>query len=134
MYALQDLGWTDSHTTDFEPHAAAGLVPARVAAQHRGAYVLFSELGELRAETAGRLAHEADSAGDLPAVGDWVAVAPRPEERAATIQHVVSRRTKFSRKVALDAARTMAQIRESSELEERLAALERAMGPDRRIG
>jgi ribosome biogenesis GTPase / thiamine phosphate phosphatase len=104
LYALQDLGWTDSHTTEFEPHAAAGLVPARVAAQHRGAYVLFSELGELRAETAGRLAHEAGGAGDLPAVGDWVAVAPRPEERAATIQHVVSRRTKFSRKVALDAA------------------------------
>ena len=42
LYALQDLGWTDSHTTDFEPHAASGLMPARVAAQHRGAYVLFS--------------------------------------------------------------------------------------------
>ena len=105
MYALQDLGWTDSHTTEFEPHAAAGLVPARVAAQHRGAYVLFSELGELRAEAAGRLSHEAGGAGDLPAVGDWVAVAPRREEQAATIQHVVSRRTKFSRKVALDASK-----------------------------
>jgi ribosome biogenesis GTPase / thiamine phosphate phosphatase len=101
MYALQDLGWTDSHTTEFEPHAAAGLLPARVAAQHRGAYVLFSELGDLRAEAAGRLSHQADSAGDLPAVGDWVAVSPRPEEAAATIQHVLTRRTKFSRKVAL---------------------------------
>ena len=104
MYALQDLGWTDSHTTEFEPHAAAGLVPARVAAQHRGAYVVFTELGELRAEAAGRLSHAAAGAGDLPAVGDWVAVAARPEERAGTIQHVVARRTKFSRKVALHAA------------------------------
>ena len=104
MYALQDLGWTDSHTTEFEPHAAGGLLPARVAAQHRGAYVLFSELGELRADTAGRLSHEADGAGDLPAVGDWVAIAARPDEGAATIQHVFARRTKFSRKVALDAA------------------------------
>jgi ribosome biogenesis GTPase / thiamine phosphate phosphatase len=103
VYALHDLGWTDGHTTEFEPHAAAGLAPARVAAQHRGAYVLFSELGELRAETAGRLAHEASGAGDLPAVGDWVAVAPRPEEAAATIHHVFARRTKFSRKVAMDA-------------------------------
>lgn len=103
MYALQDLGWTDSHTTDFEPHAAAGLVPARVAAQHRGAYVLFSELGELRAEIAGRLSHEAAGPGDLPAVGDWVAAAVRPDEGAATVRHVLPRRTKFSRKVALNA-------------------------------
>ena len=104
MYALHDLGWTDSHTTDFEPHAAAGRIPARVAAQHRGAYVVFSELGELRAEPAGRLTHEAAGAGELPAVGDWVAIAPRPEEEAATIHGVFSRRTKFSRKVTLNAA------------------------------
>jgi ribosome biogenesis GTPase / thiamine phosphate phosphatase len=104
LYSLPDLGWTHSRTTEFAPHAAAGLVPARVAAQHRGAYTLFSELGELRAETAGRLAHLAEGAGDLPAVGDWVAVAPRLDEDAATIHHVLSRTTKFSRKVALDAA------------------------------
>ena len=29
MYALQDLGWTDSHTTDFEPHAVGGLAARR---------------------------------------------------------------------------------------------------------
>jgi ribosome biogenesis GTPase len=104
LYALQDLGWTDSHATDFEPYAAEGRVPARVAAQHRGSYVVYSELGELRAEPAGRLTHEAAGAGELPAVGDWVAIAPRPEEDAATIHAVVSRRTKFSRKVALTAS------------------------------
>ena len=103
MDVLQDLGWTEDHQTEFEPHAAAGLTPARVAAQHRGAYVLFSQLGELRAETAGRLAHDAEGAGDLPAVGDWVAVAARPDEGTATIRHVLTRRTKFSRKVALHA-------------------------------
>jgi ribosome biogenesis GTPase len=104
LYALQDLGWTDSHATEFEPYAAEGRIPARVAAQHRGAYVLFSELGELRAEPAGRLTHEAAGAGELPAVGDWVAIAPRPEEGAATIHAVFARRTKFSRKVALNAS------------------------------
>jgi ribosome biogenesis GTPase / thiamine phosphate phosphatase len=103
LYALQDLGWTDSHTTEFEPHAVEGYLPARVAAQHRGAYVLFTELGELRAETSGRLSHDASGAGDLPAVGDWVAAAARPEERAATIHAVLPRKTKFSRKVALHA-------------------------------
>ena len=100
---LNDLGWTDSHTTDFHPHVASGLVPGRVSEQHRGAYVVLAELGELRADLAGRLSHGA-AAGDLPAVGDWVAVAPRPEESAATIQAVLPRRTKFSRKVAWAAA------------------------------
>jgi ribosome biogenesis GTPase len=104
LHALQHLGWTDSHTTEFEPHAVEGYLPARVAAQHRGAYVVYSELGELRADLAGRLAHEAAGPGDLPAVGDWVAVAARPEERAATIHAVFARRTKFSRKVTLGAA------------------------------
>ena len=104
MYALQDLGWTDSHTTDFEPYAAEGLVPARVAAQHRGQYDLFSELGELRGVAAGRLSHEASGIGDLPAVGDWVAMAARPEEGTAVINAVLPRRTKFSRKVASQAS------------------------------
>jgi len=104
LYALQDLGWTDSHTTDFEPYAAEGLVPARVAAQHRGQYDLFSELGELRGVAAGRLSHEASGIGDLPAVGDWVAMAARPEEGTAVINAVLPRRTKFSRKVASQAS------------------------------
>ena len=104
MYALTDLGWTDRLGTEFEPHAAAGLVAARVAVQHRGAYVILSELGELRATIAGRLEHGASGAGDLPAVGDWVAVVPRTDEGTATIQAVLPRHTKFSRKVALTAA------------------------------
>jgi ribosome biogenesis GTPase len=100
LHSLAELGWTDRLTTEFEPHLGAGLEPARVAVQHRGAYVLYSGLGDLRATVAGRLEHEAAGLGDLPAVGDWVAAAARPAEGTATIQAVLSRRTKFSRKVA----------------------------------
>ncbi|MBA3788435.1 MAG: ribosome small subunit-dependent GTPase A [Actinobacteria bacterium] len=103
MTTLQDLGWTDSHTLVFEPHAAGGLVPGRVSEQHRGAYVVLTESGEIRAEPAGRLSYEANGFGDLPAVGDWVAVALRPAEGAGTIQAVLPRRTAFSRKVAWSA-------------------------------
>nr|MBA3475740.1 ribosome small subunit-dependent GTPase A [Actinomycetota bacterium] len=78
--------------------------PVRAGLVRQAAGCLGSELTELRADTAGRLSHEAAGAGELPAVGDWVAIAPRPEEAAATIQAVVSRRTKFSRKVALNAS------------------------------
>ena len=67
MYALHDLGWTDSHTTEFEPHRTTGLLPARVSAQHRGAYVVLTELGELRAELAAP-EHNIERIGDE--VGD----------------------------------------------------------------
>lgn len=103
-FDLHALGWTPSFAEAFEPHAREGLVPGRVVAQHRGEYDVTSELGELRAEITGRLLHEAATTAELPVVGDWVALAARPGERTATIQAVLPRRTKFSRKVAWQAA------------------------------
>jgi len=101
---LQHLGWDDRLATDFEQHRADGLVPGRVVVQHRGVYVVASEAGELRCNAAGRLSYEAAGPGDLPAVGDWVAVAARPAEGTGTIQAILPRRTKFSRKVAWSAS------------------------------
>ena len=91
---LHDLGWSDQLESEFEPHAAAGLVPARVAVEHRGAYGVYAESGEQRAEVAPRLRASASRRADYPAVGDWVALA------AGLIHAVLPRRTKFSRKVA----------------------------------
>jgi ribosome biogenesis GTPase len=103
VHDLIALGWDDTRAEQFEHHHEAGLIPGRVAVQHRGAYDVLTELGELRCDVAGRLYDESSSPADLPAVGDWVAVAARPEEGAATIQHVLPRRTSFSRKVAFHA-------------------------------
>jgi ribosome biogenesis GTPase / thiamine phosphate phosphatase len=86
---LARFGWTPERQIEFEQHRAEGLVPARVAVEHRSDYVLYTDGGELRAQLAGRLRHE----GELPAVGDWVAVRP-----PATIAAVLPRRTVFSRK------------------------------------
>jgi ribosome biogenesis GTPase / thiamine phosphate phosphatase len=97
------LGWNETLAEQFEPHSAAGFVAGRVAVQHRGAYDVLTEVGELRCDVAGRLYDEASSPADLPAVGDWVAVSPRAEEHAGTIQAVLPRRTKFSRKTAWQA-------------------------------
>ena len=101
---LHALGWNDEFRSHFEPHAREGFVPARVVAQHRGEYDVVCELGEVRAEVTRRLLHEATVTAELPVVGDWVALAPRPGERTAMIQAVLPRRTKFSRKVAWQAA------------------------------
>jgi len=104
VHDLTALGWDDTLAEEFEPHAQAGLIAGRVAVQHRGAYDVLTAEGELRCDVAGRLYDEAASPADLPAVGDWVAVAARPDEDAGTVQAVLPRRTKFSRKTAWQAS------------------------------
>jgi ribosome biogenesis GTPase / thiamine phosphate phosphatase len=93
---LESLGWDASYAEAFAPYEQDGLAPARVAVEHRSEYVVYSGLGELRAEPAGRLRF----GGEHAAVGDWVAIAARPDEERATIQAVLPRRTAFMRKAA----------------------------------
>jgi ribosome biogenesis GTPase / thiamine phosphate phosphatase len=97
---LNELGWDDGFAAAFEPYD--NCIPARVSAQHRGAYDVLTEHGEVRVQLTGRLRHEADSGADLPAVGDWVAL------RDETIQAVLPRRSAFARKVAW--SQTEAQV------------------------
>jgi ribosome biogenesis GTPase len=104
---LDSLGWTSALEDQFAPYAADGLEPARVAVEHRGAYLLYTPRGEESAELAGRLRHAADSRGELPAVGDWVAVTATDP---ALIQAVLPRRTKFSRLAANDHGQTIEQV------------------------
>ncbi len=97
--SLVSLGWTSSFAASFEPHARAGLLPARVTADLGPLFRLLAEDGERLGEPSGRLRHVALERAELPAVGDWVAVAARPGARAV-IHAVLPRRTCFSRKVA----------------------------------
>jgi ribosome biogenesis GTPase len=99
-FDLTALGWSPSREREFELYAADTLSPARVAAQHRGAHVVYAAWGERPAEVTGRLRHAAVSPVDLPAVGDWVAVADGPDASAATIHAVLERETVFLRKAA----------------------------------
>ncbi|HEY0417117.1 MAG TPA: ribosome small subunit-dependent GTPase A [Gaiellaceae bacterium] len=94
---LHRLGWDDGWEAAFADLRADGLVPARVAIQHRGAYDLLGEPGELRASAATRLV----KGDDLPAVGDWVGV----DLTTGLVEAVVERRTAISRKEVWHAVR-----------------------------
>jgi ribosome biogenesis GTPase len=96
---LDALGWDDRLEEAFATYAALGLRPARVAAEHRGAYVVRSEEGELRAGVRGRLRDDSLFGGGLPAVGDWVALLPQPGDRAV-VEAVLPRRTAVVRRTA----------------------------------
>jgi ribosome biogenesis GTPase len=94
---LHKLGWDDGWEASFADHRAAGLVPARVAIQHRGAYDLIAEAGELRASATTRLFKN----DELPAVGDWVGF----DAASNLVEAVLDRRTSISRKEVWHAAR-----------------------------
>ena len=89
QHSIEALGWNQFFAEAFSPYEPEGLIPGRVAVQERGAVVLFTAVGTLRAEVANRLIRE----GGQVVAGDWVAV----EERAI-VRAVLPRRTRFARK------------------------------------
>jgi ribosome biogenesis GTPase len=105
--SLAHLGWDGTWAAAFARESGAragtGWAPARVTVEHRGAYEVTGSVGPLRATLAGRLRHAA-GAGELPVVGDWVAISPRPAERAASIHAVLPRRTALARRAPRDHA------------------------------
>ncbi len=99
---LTALGWTPGLAEAFSPHAAEGLIPARVALEHTHIYRVFTADGEWLARVSGRLRHQAAGRVDFPAVGDWVALEPPVEGADARIRAVLPRRSRFSRRAAGD--------------------------------
>lgn len=101
---LHDLGWNAffaSHFSSLLSELRQPLLsPARVVEELKRFYRVRSEGGEYLAQVAGRVRYHAEDREDLPAVGDWVAIAPRPEEGRARIECILPRRTKLSRQAA----------------------------------
>jgi ribosome biogenesis GTPase len=100
MYDLTTLGWNKFFEEPFGDYRNSGYLAGRVGLEHRGAYRLYFEGGELLAEITGRLRFDASSRADFPAVGDWVAFTGNTAEVRASIHAVLPRRSKFSRKAA----------------------------------
>jgi ribosome biogenesis GTPase len=96
-FHLGELGFRPELAEALEAHQ----VPARVAVEHRGQYVVYAETGELRVRVPGRLRYH----GADVAVGDWVAVADE-----TVIQAVLPRRSAIVRNAAgfATAAQTLA--------------------------
>jgi ribosome biogenesis GTPase len=95
---LEALGWDEEWSAAFDEVRTEGLRPGRVAAQHRGAYDVVTEGGEVRARIAPRL-RRTSAVTELPVVGDWVGL-----DRYEVIQAVLPRRTAFVRRAAGDAS------------------------------
>src|SRR5204862_468986 len=99
VMTLESLGADASVHNFFQPFAALGLVLARVAVSQRDRHHLFTATGELPAEAAGALWHRTPDRSGMPVTGDWVA-ARMVDASFAIIEHVLPRKTIFSRRVA----------------------------------
>jgi ribosome biogenesis GTPase len=97
---LISLGWDDFFEQCFKPHARQGLKAGRVAVEQKELYRVFTVEGDLPARITGKLRHAAKGRADFPAVGDWVVLSHSPGNAEATIQGVLPRKSKLSRKVA----------------------------------
>ncbi|WFA06405.1 ribosome small subunit-dependent GTPase A [Bacillus sp. HSf4] len=89
------IKYISGHVTDGKE---AGLVLGRVAREHKRIYRVWTEEGEWLAEISGKMRFEAESREDYPAVGDWVYMRPRDDEKKGMIVDIVPRFSKFSRK------------------------------------
>lgn len=95
---LQRFGWHEFFAANFAPYAKQGYRAGRVALEYNQFQRVLTTDGEVLAEVAGKLKHEATSRAELPAVGDWVVLRLLPAENKAVIHAVLPRRSKFMRK------------------------------------
>ncbi len=97
---LQTLGFNNFFEEKFTIYKTEGYSVGRVALEHKKMYRVWTEEGELLCEVSGKFAFLAETREDFPAVGDWVVLKARTDEQRGTIQAVLPRKSKFSRKVA----------------------------------
>jgi len=96
---LEQLGWNSFFIKNFEQYDQEEFTVGRVILEHKHLYRIVTEYGELLGDLAGKLRFNAVGR----AVGDWVVIRPRIDEKKATIQAVLPRKSKFSRKTAGEA-------------------------------
>ena len=100
---LEALGWDDGWDAAVVSLHEDGLLPGRVAAQHRGEYDVLTAAGESRARISPGLRRDSTPV-ELPVVGDWVGL-----DADGVVHAVLPRRTAVSRRAprasATEAAR-----------------------------
>ena len=100
VYELSALGFGSFFEQQLQSSEGGKAIPARIAAEHRGAYEVWSSSGKGRAQLAGRLRLELEDGGS-PGVGDWVVVKDVPDpDHTTIIERVLARQTVFTRGAA----------------------------------
>ena len=92
MGRLAEIGWDEFFQQAWdELFCDSGLIPARIASSLRGAFILWTEAGEVEAPARPKLVRRA---GSKLCTGDWVALRADP----LVVEAGLPRRTKVARK------------------------------------
>ncbi len=98
--ALAEYGWNSQWEKDFSRFQGKGLEPGRVVAELRGQVRVQCQNGECPGVVSGTLRRGSEAGGQLPVVGDWVAVERQAGEGAVLIRGILPRRSWFARQAA----------------------------------
>ncbi|NOQ72418.1 MAG: ribosome small subunit-dependent GTPase A [Crocinitomix sp.] len=94
---LEDLGYNSELEEYRKEHNLDGFGIGRVISEHKDRFIVKTHADEFEAELIGNLRYSANDRNDLPAVGDWVAIAEYDEDKAL-IHAVFPRKTSLARK------------------------------------
>lgn len=94
---LEDLGYTEYLENYRQQQHLERFEIGRVIAEHKERYIVKTAGEEYQAELLGNLRFTAESRRDLPAVGDWVAIAPYDDDKAL-IHAIFPRKSIIERK------------------------------------
>ncbi len=97
---IEDFGWNSFFEEHFQTIRLVDSIPARIVSESKGSFQAYSQIGELTARISGKMRHGTEQQIQYPAVGDWVAIKPLPDEHKGIIQAILPRKSKFSRKAA----------------------------------
>jgi ribosome biogenesis GTPase len=100
MDKLEDIGFSPWFQSQLDADKVAAHEVARVVSVHRDGFVVTNGQREVFAELSGNLFYTANSAIDLPTVGDWVYTNIYDDDTHAIIHGVVPRKTILKRKTA----------------------------------
>lgn len=78
----EDLGYSPEMEKYRQEQNLSDFGIARVMAEHRERYLVWTEKGDFEAELIGNLRYSARDRSDFPAVGDWVAVSEYDSHKA----------------------------------------------------
>jgi ribosome biogenesis GTPase len=94
---LDDLGYSGFFEDSRITNPNGNLIPARIVAEHKEAYVLRNGISELFAKVTGKMMFTASSRQDYPSVGDWVLISI-PEMDKTVIHEILPRKSVLKRK------------------------------------
>lgn len=107
---LYTLGWNSFFEAHANENDKGDLIPARVIQQHRERWVVQTAESVSSARISGRFRHQAGYGEAFPAVGDWVLVHGEQGADWVMIDHVLPRRSSFSRQAAGPSNQAIEQV------------------------